>query len=220
MSAKSADTVARILVVDDHSLVRDGLAMLIERESGMKIVGFASTGEEAVSATQRLRPHLIVMDLMLPSLNGIGATQRILADFPRTRIIVLSACHTSEQVCRAMDAGALGFVFKSEASIELLRALRAVMAGGKYLSPTIASLFEDGALHRSFRRSPFDSLSGREREVVHLIAAGSTSADIARHLSLSSKTVDTYRARIMVKLGVANRSALIRYVREYELPAV
>jgi DNA-binding NarL/FixJ family response regulator len=220
MSPNSAESSARILIVDDHSVVRDGLAILIEREPGMKVVGFASTGEEAVSATQRLKPQMIIMDLMLPALNGIDATQRIIAEWPATRIIALSACHTLEQVCRALRAGALGFVLKTEAAPELLQAVRAVAAGKQYLSPAIAALFDDGTLSAPIPQSPFERLSGRERAVVQLIAAGSTSSDIARHLSLSSKTVDTYRARIMVKLGVANRSALIRYVLDYELPAV
>jgi DNA-binding NarL/FixJ family response regulator len=220
MPVKLLGTLVRVLVVDDHSIVRDGLAILIERELGMKIVGFAATGEEAVSATQRLEPDLIIMDLVLPALNGIDATRRIIAQFPRTRIIALSACHTSEQVCRALRAGALGFVLKTEPAAELLRAVRAVTAGKQYVSPAIAALFDEGALNAPISKSPFESLSNRERAVVQLIAAGSTSSDIARHLSLSRKTIDTYRGRIMVKLGVANRSALVRYAQEYELPKV
>jgi DNA-binding NarL/FixJ family response regulator len=220
MSSKLAEPPARILIVDDHSIVRDGLANLLERTPGLKVVGFAATGEEAVSAAQRLRPHLIIMDLMLPALNGIEASRRIIAELPRTRIIALSACHTLEQVCRALRAGALGFVFKTEAASELLHAVQAVLAGKQYVSPAIAAMFGDGALSEPIPKSPFERLSGRERAVVQLVAAGSTSSDIARHLSLSRKTVDTYRGRIMVKLGVANRSALIRYVLDYELPAV
>jgi DNA-binding NarL/FixJ family response regulator len=220
MTVKLAEPLVRVLIVDDHSIVRDGLALLMERELGTKIVGFATTGEEAVSAAQRLEPDLIIMDLMLPALNGIDATRRIIAEFPRTRIIALSACHTSEQVCRALRAGALGFVLKTEAAAELLRAVQAVTAGKQYVSPAIAALFDEGALNVPIPKSPFECLSNRERAVVQLIAAGSTSSDIARHLSLSRKTVDTYRGRIMVKLGVANRSALVRYALEYELPKV
>jgi DNA-binding NarL/FixJ family response regulator len=220
MSLESAAPLTRILIVDDHSIVRDGLAVLIEREHGMKIVGFAASGEEAVIATRRLRPDLIIMDLMLPVLNGIDATRRIISEFPRTRIIALSACHTPEQVSRALRAGALGFVLKTEAAKELLRAIQMVAAGTQYISPAIAALFVDGALNMPTQKSPFERLSSREREVVQLIVAGNTSSDIALHLSLSRKTVDTYRGRIMVKLGVANRSALIRFALEYELPLV
>jgi DNA-binding NarL/FixJ family response regulator len=213
-------SLVRILIVDDHSIVRDGLALVIEREHGMKVVGFAATGEEAVLVTQRLRPDLIIMDLMLPALNGIDATQRIISKLPQTRIIALSACHTPEQVHRVLRAGALGFVLKTDAATELLRAVQVVAAGKQYLSPAITALLVDGALDMPIPQSPFERLSRREREVVQLIVAGSTSSDIALHLSLSRKTVDTYRGRIMVKLGVANRSALIRCALEYELPPV
>ena len=220
MNIDLAEPLARILIVDDHSIVRDGLAVLIEREHGMRVVGVASTGEEAVSVAQRLRPDLIIMDLMLPSLNGIDATQRIISELPRTRIIALSACHTLEQVCRVLRAGALAFVTKTAAAVELVRAIREVTAGKQYVSPVIAALFADGELSMPIPKSPFERLSSREREVVQLIVAGSTSSDIALQLSLSRKTVDTYRGRIMVKLGVRNRSALIRFALDYELPTM
>ena len=220
MSLEMAAPLTRILIVDDHSIVRDGLAVLIEREPGMKVVGFAGSGEEAVTVTRRLKPELIIMDLMLPALNGIDATQRIISDFPRIRIIALSACHTNEQVCRMLRAGALGFVLKTAAATELLRAVQVVSAGKQYISPAITASFADGALSMPIPKSPFERLSSRERKVVQLIVAGSTSSDIALHLSLSRKTVDTYRGRIMVKLGVPNRSALIRFALEYELPPV
>jgi DNA-binding NarL/FixJ family response regulator len=218
MNLELAETIARVLIVDDHSIVRDGLAILIERERGMKVVGFAASGEEAVIAAQRLRPDLVIMDLMLPALNGIDATHRIISEFPRTRIIALSACHTAEQVSRVLRAGALGFVMKTEAPAELLRAVQMVTSGKQYVSPAVTALFATGELSMPIPKSPFERLSAREREVVQMIVAGSTSSDIAIHLSLSRKTVDTYRGRIMVKLGVANRSALIRFALEYELP--
>jgi DNA-binding NarL/FixJ family response regulator len=220
MNIEPAAPFARTIIVDDHAIVRDGLADLIERARGMRVVGFASTGEEAVSVAQRLKPDLIIMDLMLPSLNGIDATQRIMSELPRTRIIALSACHTLEQVCRVLRAGAQGFVLKTAAAAELLSAIHDVMAGKQYISPVIAALFLDGELSLPIAKSPFERLSSRERKVVQLIVAGSTSSDIALELSISRKTVDTYRGRIMVKLGVANRSALIRFALEYELPTV
>src|ERR1700729_3684206 len=146
MNSELTVPLTRILIVDDHSIVRDGLADLIEREQGMRVVGFASSGEEAVNVAQRLKPDLIIMDLMLPSLNGIDATQRIISESSRTRIIALSACHTLEQVCRVLRAGALGFVLKTSAAAELLRAIQEVMAGKQYVSPVIAALFLDGGL--------------------------------------------------------------------------
>jgi two-component system, NarL family, response regulator NreC len=220
MNLRSDVPFVRILVVDDHSLVRDGLAAVIDGEGGMKVVGIAASGEEAVAATQRLRPDVIIMDLMMPALNGIEATRRIIAEFPSIGIIALSACHTHEQVCRVLRAGALGFVLKTEAATELLRAIEVVKTGKRYVSPAITALFGEGALNEPFTKSPFEGLSNRERAVVRLIVAGSTSADIAQRLSLSRKTIDTYRGRIMVKLGVANRAALIRFASEYELPSL
>jgi DNA-binding NarL/FixJ family response regulator len=209
----------RILVVDDHCVVREGLAVFLDRTHGMKIVGSAATGEEAILAAHRLRPDVIIMDLVLPAMNGIDATRRIISELPRTAIIALSACHTSEHVYRALRAGARGYVLKTAAGAELISAIKAVTAGEQYVSPAIAALFVDGAPGASVPTSPFDLLSMRERDVLRHIVAGATSSDIAQVLSLSRKTVDTYRGRMMVKLGVANRSELIRCALEYELPA-
>jgi DNA-binding NarL/FixJ family response regulator len=208
----------RILVVDDHCVVREGLAVLLDHGDGLTIVGTAGTGEEAVLAARRLRPDVIIMDLVLPALNGIEATRCIISELPDTRIIALSACHTAEHVCRALRAGACGYVLKTAAGSELLNAIKAATAGRQYVSPAVTALFVDGVLSTSVPESPFDSLSVRERDVLQRIVAGETSSDIARRLSLSRKTVDTYRGRMMVKLGVANRSELIRLALEFELP--
>jgi len=210
----------RTLVVDDHSIVCEGLAVLLERENNITVVGSAMTGEEAVLAARQLRLDMIIMDLVLPGLNGIDATRRILSEFPRTHIIVLSACHAPEHVRRSLRAGARGYVLKTAVGAELLRAVKVVTTGGRYVSPAIAGLFVDGVLTAAFPQSPFERLSTRETEVLRRIVAGSTSAEIAQHLSLSRKTVDTYRSRMMVKLGVANRSELIRIALEYDTPQV
>jgi DNA-binding NarL/FixJ family response regulator len=214
----SAGPSIRILVVDDHCVVREGLAVLLDRGDGLTIVGTAGTGEEAVLAARRLRPDVVIMDLVLPALSGIEATRRIISELPDTRIIALSACHTSEHVGRAMRAGARGYVLKTAASSELLSAIRAVTAGQQYVSPAVAAMFDDAVLSPSTPQSAFDSLSVRERDVLRYIVAGETSSDIASRLSLSRKTVDTYRGRMMVKLGVANRSELIRLALEYAFP--
>jgi DNA-binding NarL/FixJ family response regulator len=218
MNCALATPPVRILVVDDHCVVREGLAVLLERDNGVKIVGSAATGEEAVLAARRLRPDVIIMDLVLPALNGIDATRRIIRELPQTRIIALSACHTSEHVLRALRAGARGYVLKTAAGAELLSAIKMVTAGEQYVSPAITAQFVDGVLSTSISTSPFDRLSVRERDVLRHIVAGATSSDIAQHLSLSRKTVDTYRGRMMMKLGVTNRSELIRCALEYELP--
>jgi DNA-binding NarL/FixJ family response regulator len=218
MSGTQPIPLLRILVVDDHSVVRDGLAVILDREPGMHVVGCAASGEAAVGAAQRLTPDVVVMDLVMPDLNGIDATRRIIHELPRTHVIALSACHTPEHVYRALRAGAHGYVLKSAASDELLLAIKAVIAGRQYVSPAITDLFVKGVLSTSIPRSPFDLLSEREREVLRGIVMGSTSSEIALHLSLSRKTVDTYRGRIMTKLGVDNRSKLIRFAMDFELP--
>ena len=206
-----------ILVVDDHGIVRDGIRSLLRRQDGMDVVGLAATGEQAVLAAQRLRPNVIIMDLVLPILNGIDATQRILASLPQTKIIVLSGSCTSEYVYRALHAGALGYVIKDAAGSELVRAVRTVAAGKQYLSPSIAALFNDKCPNAAAIRSPLERLSAREREVLHRTVEGYSSVQIALQLSLSPKTIDTYRSRLMQKLGVADRSALIRFAIQHAM---
>jgi len=211
---------ARILVVDDHDIVRTGLAVLLDREDGMRVVGSASSGEEAVQAARRLKPDLIIMDLALPILNGIDATRIIRGEFPQMRVLALSAFERHGHVHRALSAGANGYVLKSTPGEEIVRAVKSVIAGGLYVSPAVAALPFSGFNTGAAKLNPFEGLSARERDVLQQIVAGSTSAGIAKYLSLSPKTVETYRGRLMVKLGVDNRAALIRMALEWELPTV
>ncbi len=183
----------------------------------MTVVGSVANGADAVLAAVRLKPDVIVMDLILRDMNGTDAMQRILQVLPMTQVVVLSACHTTEHVYRALRAGARAYVIKDALGAELMQAVGTVMAGRQFLSPAITPLLVDGMLSDSLARSPMESLSARERQVLHRIVAGASSADIAAHLSLSRKTVDTYRGRLMTKLGVASRSALIRLAIEHEL---
>jgi len=207
----------RVLVVDDHGIVRDGLTLLLGRQQHMEVVGTATTGKEAIDAAARLKPDVIVMDLMLPELSGVDATARILSISPQIHVVVLSVSHTSEHVFRALRAGARGYVVKEAAGVELVRAITAVLAGERYLSPLITELLIRGLLDDSYGLSPLERLSGREREVLHLTVAGSTSAEIAEHLSLSRRTVDTYRSRLMEKLGVSDLTTLIRFAIEHAM---
>ena len=206
-----------VLIVDDHGIVRDGIRSLLEREDGLSVVGLAATGEEAVLAADRLRPDVITMDLVLPTLNGIDATKIILSSLPETKIIVLSACSTSEHIYQALHAGACGYVLKDALGPELVRAVRAVVSGKRYLSSSIAPAFAGGCAGEVGARSPLERLSRREREVLHRTVEGQSSTQIALQLSLSSKTVDTYRSRLMQKLGVSNRSALIRFAIQHAM---
>ena len=163
---------------------------------------------------------MIIMDLVLPLLSGIDATERILANRPQSSIIALSACHTPEHVHRAFRVGARGYVAKSAVGAELLHAVRIVVGGGTYVSPGIFAPGTEEQFVDAGPKSPYEQLSRREREVLRCVVAGSTSAEIAHRLSLSAKTVDTYRGRLMVKLGVHNRSQLIRFAIESELISV
>jgi two-component system, NarL family, response regulator NreC len=208
---------ASILIVDDHGIVRDGIRSLLRCQDGMDVVGLAATGEQAVLAAQHLRPDVIIMDLVLPILNGIEATRRILASLPLTKIIVLSACCTSEHVYRALRAGACGYVIKDAAGAELVCAVRTVLSGRQYLSPSIATLVSGEYPDAAVARSPLERLSARERDVLHRTAEGYSSMEIALQLSLSPKTIDTYRSRLMLKLGVADRSALIRFAIQHAM---
>ena len=207
-----------ILLVDDHDVVHMGLIALLDRAGGMKVVGTVGTGEEAILAARRSSPDIIVMDLVLPALNGIDATRQILHECPLTHIVALSSCHTSEHVHRALLAGARGYVTKTSVCADLVPAIKAVAAGNRYISPGIMSIEELRGMPGPKRSC--GHLSERERQVLRLLVAGLSSADIACRLSVSPKSIDTYRHRLMVKLGVANRAALIRVAVEYELTSV
>jgi DNA-binding NarL/FixJ family response regulator len=207
----------RILVVDDHGIVREGISALIKRQQRLDVVGLAATGEQAVIDAERLKPDLIIMDLVLPALNGIDATIRILTSLPETKVIVLSACSTSEHIYRAFHAGARGYVSKNAIGSELLGALQTVLTGQRYLSPSLNAALPSDWTNEPGARSPLERLSPREREVLHRTVEGYSSVQIALQLSLSPKTVDTYRSRVMHKLGVSNRSSLIHFAIQHAM---
>ena len=210
----------RVVIVDAHGIVRDGLSLLLEQQDRMKVVATATNGKDAVAVVVQHKPDVVVMDLVLPELSGIDATVRILASLPQTRIVVLSACDTSEHVFRALRAGARAYVLKESAGAELLRAIFAVYTGGQYLSSRITGIVIEGLLSNSAASSPLEKLSTREREVLHLTVAGSSSAEIAQQLCLSRKTVDTYRSRIMTKLCVPDRASLIHFAIAHAMTPV
>jgi DNA-binding NarL/FixJ family response regulator len=213
-------TPVRIVLVDDHGIVREGLAALLDSQSDMEVVGQAGTGKAGVRVAGELEPDVVIMDLVLPDLNGIEATQQILLSHPNTQVIALSACHTTEHVCRALRAGVRGYVVKDALGAELVQAVRTVASGKQFLSERIPPLPVEGLLGHRHRKTPIERLSRREHEVLHRLVDGATSVDIAKELSLSRKTVDTYRGRLMVKLGVSNRTALIRFAIENDLIAL
>jgi DNA-binding NarL/FixJ family response regulator len=209
----------RILVVDDHSIVREGLSAILDKHATLKVVGAAATGTDGLRQAQLLRPHIVIMDLVLPDMNGTEAAARIMASLPLTRVIILSACRTAEHVYRAIRAGARGYVVKSALCDELKSAIDCVMDDRQFISPSALPAMSDGMPLLSNVKSPIERLSLREREVLHQLVDGGTSASIAQLLCLSRKTVDTYRSRMMGKLGVRNRSELIRFAIENSPPA-
>ena len=207
----------RILLVDDHGIVRDGLTALLHGHEHMAVVGAVATGTEAVRAAMQLKPDVVVMDMVLPELSGTDATLRILAELPLTRIVILTVCDSAEHVFQALRAGVRGYVLKASATTEIVAAVAAVFRGERYLSAAITGVVIDSLLSNPDLHSPLERLSVREREVLNLTITGSTSAAIGTQLSLSRKTVDTYRSRAMVKLGVPDLAGLIRFAARHAM---
>jgi DNA-binding NarL/FixJ family response regulator len=199
----------RILIADDHGVVAEGLKSLVEAQTDMEVVGVVGDGREAVRLAREAQPDVVVMDLSMPELNGADATRAILQRDPRCRVIVLSMYAEREYVRRALKAGAAGYVVKRSAAKELVDAIRAVNAGQRYLSPRVADVVIDD--YAEERDDPLARLSAREREVLQLLAEGRTGAEIAQRLSLSQKTVETYRARLVEKLGIRDVAGLVRF---------
>ncbi|MBI5524896.1 MAG: response regulator transcription factor [Deltaproteobacteria bacterium] len=207
-----------ILLADDHAVVRDGLKLILGATDGLKVVGEAGDGRDAVLTTARLHPDVVVMDIAMPELNGIDAARQVLAEAPKTRILMLSMYGSIGHVARALDAGATGFVLKESAGREVTEAVRAVHAGRRYLSAKISAPEVDTYLRRAAGRNrPFAVLSSREREVIQLVVEGRTSATIAKTLHLSPKTVETYRSRLKEKLGVDNVPGLVKLAIQHGL---
>lgn len=199
----------RILLADDHTLVRKGLALIVEREPDLEVVGEASNGQEALEMAEKLRPDVVVIDVSMPELNGIEGTRRILGRHPRTRVLAVSMHRDAVYVREILKAGARGYVLKDAADEDFLTALRAVARNEAYLSPKIA----DAVLadyHKSVS-DPIDLLTSREREVLQLIAEGQTNKEIANTLSLSVYTVEAHRGKIMEKLNLHNTGDLVRF---------
>jgi DNA-binding NarL/FixJ family response regulator len=206
-----------ILLADDHAVVRDGLRALLAQGGDFEIVGVAGNGRDAVAEAQRLSPDVVVMDIAMPEIDGIEATRRILEKCPGTKVLILSMYLSSEHIHRAMHAGARGYVLKESAGDEVAEAIRAVQAGKRYLSHKISETMIDDYLRDGIRMSPLDSLSLRERDVLQLVVEGQTNSTIAAKLSLSPKTVETYRTRIMRKLKVHDTVELVKFAMRHGL---
>jgi DNA-binding NarL/FixJ family response regulator len=200
----------RVLIADDHEMVRDGLRRVIEQSGEFTVVAEAGDGRQAVLLAREHRPDIAVIDLWMPGFTGEEATRRITEDNCDTRVLVLSAHEDWHRVRSALQAGALGYVVKSAATSELVEALRALCAGRAYLSPAVAHHVVGAAGIGGAPRSPLAQLTEREREVLSLIAEGLSSKEIAARLGHSPKTAETHRASVMRKLGVHKTSSLVR----------
>ena len=201
----------RILIVDDHQVVRKGVAAVLAKQPHWEICGEASTGREALAACARWRPDVVVMDISMPDMNGLEATRQILKNNPRTQILVLSM-HDSEQLVREVLAtGARGYVLKGASSNELVQAVEALANRRPFLSPVIGEIVLRGYLDPEAAPSGASELSPREREIVQLVAEGKSNKEVAGTLGITVKTVETHRARIMKKLGLHSIADLVRY---------
>ncbi|HYL87310.1 MAG TPA: response regulator transcription factor [Burkholderiales bacterium] len=200
----------RILIADDHAVVAEGLKHLVEAQSDLEVVGLVGDGREAVRVAKETTPDVVLMDLSMPELNGADAARAILAERPECKVIVLSMYAEREYVRRALKAGATGYVVKRSAAKELVEAIRAVHSGQRYLSPRVADVVIDDYAGDA-KADLLEKLSAREREVLQLLAEGRTGAEIAQRLSLSQKTVETYRARLVEKLGIRDVAGLVKF---------
>jgi DNA-binding NarL/FixJ family response regulator len=205
-----------VLLADDHAVVRDGLRALLE-VGDLQVVAVAGNGREAVAEALRLRPDIVIMDIAMPELDGVEATRRIVEKCPETRVLILSMYLSAEHIYRALQAGAQGYVLKESAGEEVVEAIRTLRAGKRYLSHRITETVIDDYLREGANVSPLDSLSLRERDVLQLVVEGRTNAAIAQALSLSPKTVETYRARIMKKLKVRDTVELVKFSMRHGL---
>jgi two-component system NarL family response regulator len=207
----------RIIVADDHELLREGLRAIVGREKDLEVVGEAGDGRTAVAMTKKLEPDIVIMDVGMPDLNGAEATRQLKSECPDVKVIALSRHSDRRYVLRMLEAGAWGYVLKSGAYHELREAVRAVSKGHKYLSPAITGIVIDERLHTpSEPAAPsYTTLGAREREIVQLLAEGRSSPQIGQQLHISTRTVETHRRNIMKKLGVHSVAELTKFaIRE------
>jgi two-component system, NarL family, response regulator NreC len=199
----------RILLADDHAVVRQGFKMILSAQPEMEIVGEAGNGREAIELAESLKPDIVVMDVAMPELNGIEATRRLSTSSPHARVIALSMHKDNVYVREILRAGARGYLLKDSVAADVVSAIRAVARGESYLSPAVSNAVLDD--YRKHVTNPIDLLSSREREVLQMLAEGKTNKEIAVVLNLSVYTVDAHRGRIMEKLNVHSINELVRF---------
>lgn len=209
-----------VFIADDHTVIRDGLRFMLAAQPDIDVIGDAADGHDTVHQVEELKPDVVIMDINMPILNGIEASRQIRKISPSSQVIILSMYATKEHIFQALQAGVYGYLVKETAGIEVVDAVRAVNAGRRYLSEKISEKMIDDYLRLREdvgARSPLERLSPREREVLQLVVEGKTSAEIAEVLFLSPKTVDTYRSRLMQKLGISDLPALVKFAIQHGL---
>lgn len=212
--------IINVFLADDHRVLRDGLRILLETQDDIKVVGEAENGKEAIDGIINMRPNVVVMDITMPELNGIEAAEVIHENLPDAGIVILSIHSDLEHIFRALQAGAQGYLLKESAGSEVISAVRAVYLGRRYLSPSIRDTVMDAFMQNRKIKSPLELLSLREREVLQLTVEGHSSAAIAEKLELSSKTVETYRSRLMGKIGVRDLPELVRFAIKHGITPI
>jgi DNA-binding NarL/FixJ family response regulator len=200
----------RVLIADDHAMIRDGLGALLRDDPHIEVAGTAADGRQAVRLVGELRPDVVVMDIAMPEMNGVEALRELRAAFPDSRVLILSMFSTLEHVQQALNAGASGYLLKESAGTELKTAIEQVHSGRRYLSRQIEA-HASALLARGAQQTPLESLSRRERQILQLVVEGKSSTEIGKILHLSAKTVETYRSRLMQKLGVDGVPALVKF---------
>jgi len=204
----------KVFLADDHAVVRDGLQSMMEAHGDIEVIGHAGNGYEAVGQITELCPDVAVVDIAMPEMNGIDVTQEVIKACPSTRVVILSMYSTIEHILQALRAGALGYVLKESAGVEVIGAVRAVHAGHRYLSEKILDRVVADYVSRSATvtiKSHLERLTLREREVLQLVVEGKSSVEISQILDISAKTIDTHRSRLMKKLDIRNIGDLVKF---------
>ncbi len=213
----------KVIIADDHAVIREGLQMLLESDPDIKVIATCSTGINAVSDVRKLKPNVVVMDISMPDMDGIEATRHIAELESSSKVIILSMHGSTEHVQRALSAGAVGYLLKQSAGTEVIKAVKAVHAGKRYLTEKITDILFDNYINKqkpSLREQPLEKLSQRERDVLKLIVEGRSNQAVAEMLCISKKTVETYKVRIMQKLDVHDLPSLVKFAIQQGLTSV